>query len=96
MLSVSCFFFSSGKGADNAAFFADVAAALKGAHEVLLCGPGLARTQFREWATTHHAPVAANIVESIPADHPTDAQLAAMARQYFKKFDVMAGDPATL
>ena len=85
-----------GKGADNAAFFADVAAALKGAHEVLLCGPGLARTQFREWANTHHAPIAANIVESIPADHPSDAQLAAMARQYFKKFDMMAGDPTTL
>jgi len=85
-----------GKGGDNAAFFADVAGALAGTHEVLLCGPGLARTHFREWATAHHAPIAANIVDSIPADHPTYAQLAAMARQYFKKFDSMAGDPTTL
>jgi hypothetical protein len=27
-------------------------------------------------------------------DHPTDAQLVAMARQYFKKFDAMAADPS--
>jgi hypothetical protein len=26
-------------------------------------------------------------------DHPSDAQLVAMARQYFKKFDQMAADP---
>lgn len=85
-----------GKAGDNAAFFADVACALSGTHEVLLCGPGLARTQFREWAAKHQAPVAAKIVDSIAADHPTDAQLAAMARQYFKKFDAMAGTPTTV
>ena len=38
--------------------------------------------------------VAANIVDSISADHPTDAQLVAQARQYFKKFDNMAADPS--
>jgi len=85
-----------GKVGDNAAFFSDVAGALSGTREVLLCGPGLARNEFREWATVHHAPVAANIVDSIPADHPSDAQLAAMARQYFKKFDTMAADPSTM
>ena len=35
------------------------------------------------------------IVDSIAADHPTDPQLVAMARQYFKKFDNMAADPST-
>ena len=33
-------------------------------------------------------------VDSVAADHPTDAQLVAMARQYFKKFDNMAADPS--
>jgi hypothetical protein len=34
-----------------------------------------------------------NVVDSVSSDHPTDAQLVAMARQYFKKFDNMAADP---
>ena len=34
------------------------------------------------------------VVDSVAADHPTDAQLVAMARQYFKKFDNMAADPS--
>jgi hypothetical protein len=35
-----------------------------------------------------------NVVDSIASDHPTDAQVVAMARQYFKKFDNMGADPA--
>lgn len=83
-----------GKADDNSAFFSDVAKALVGTREVLLTGPGLARNQFREWCTGHMVAVAANIVDSIAADHPTDAQLVAQARQYFKKFDNMAADPS--
>jgi len=33
-------------------------------------------------------------VDSIASDHPTDAQVVAMARQYFNKFDQMATDPS--
>lgn len=83
-----------GKVGDDAAYFADVAAALDGTHEVLLAGPGIARNQFRDWAVTHKAAVAETIVDSVSADHPTDNQLVAMARQYFKKFDNMAADPS--
>lgn len=83
-----------GKSDDHASFFTDVAHALQGSHEVLLAGPGLARNQFRDWCKTHQAAVAAKIVDSIAADHPSDAQLVAMARQYFKKFDQMAADPS--
>lgn len=83
-----------GKVGDDAAYFADVATALDGTHEVLLAGPGIARNQFRDWAVTHKAAVAETIVDSVSADHPTDNQLVAMARQYFKKFDNMAADPS--
>ena len=75
-------------------FFADIAQALSSTREVLLTGPGLARNQFRDWVTKHHAAVANVVVDSVAADHPTDAQLVAMARQYFKKFDTMAADPS--
>lgn len=84
-----------GKAEDSAAFFADVARALAGSHEVLLTGPGLVRNQLRDWCTSHLPAVADAIVDSVASDHPSDAQLVALARQYFRKFDAMAGDPAS-
>jgi stalled ribosome rescue protein Dom34 len=83
-----------GKGEDNAAFFADIAKAVGGSHEVLLTGPGLARNQLRDWCEKHQPAIAKVIVDSVPSDHPTDPQLVALARQYFKKFDNMAADPS--
>ncbi|MFZ3128516.1 MAG: hypothetical protein WA136_10930 [Rhodoferax sp.] len=83
-----------GKAEDNATFFTEIAKALAGTREVLLTGPGLARNQFRDWAAGNQAELAARIVDSVSADHPTDGQLVAMARQYFKKFDSMAADPS--
>ena len=83
-----------GKAGDTAAFFAEVAQALTGTHEVLLTGPGSARNEFRDWCAAHQKSTAATIIDSIPSDHPSDAQLVAMAKQYFKKFDAMAADPS--
>ena len=83
-----------GKSGDSSAFFADIAKALTGTHEILLTGPGLARNQFREWCASHRGAVASAIVDSVSADHPTDGQLVAMARQYFKRYDAMAADPS--
>ena len=83
-----------GKADDSAAFFADVARALNGTHEVLLTGPGLVRSHFRDWCSSHMPAVADSVVDSVASDHPSDGQLVALARQYFKKFDNMAGDPS--
>ena len=81
-----------GNAADTSAFYAGIAEALDGTHEVLVTGPGIARNEFRDWCTQHHDEV--TIVDSVSSDHPTDAQVVAMARQYFKKFDNMATDPS--
>jgi stalled ribosome rescue protein Dom34 len=81
-----------GKPNEVTHLYADIAKALEGTHEVLVTGPGLARDEFREWCKQHHAHV--NVVDSVASDHPTDAQLVAMARHYFKKFDNMTADPA--
>jgi stalled ribosome rescue protein Dom34 len=83
-----------GKAADTTAFFSDVAKALSGTHEVLLTGPGLIRNEFHDWCSTHQADTAKVIVDSVASDHPTDNQLVALAKQYFKKFDTMGSDPA--
>ena len=83
-----------GKASDTAAFYAEVAKALTGTHEVLVTGPGSARNEFRDWCTSHQKGIAAVVVDSIASDHPSDAQLVAMAKKYFKKFDAMAADPS--
>lgn len=82
-----------GKAGDAAAFFTAVAQALNGSREVLLTGPGLARNEFRDWCAIHQKATADTMVDSIATDHPSDAQLVALAKQYFKKFDTMAADP---
>jgi hypothetical protein len=79
-----------GKPLDTPAFYAGIAKVLVGTHEVLLTGPGLARNEFQDWCHKHHASV--TVVDSIASDHPSDAQVVALARQYFKKFDGMAGN----
>jgi stalled ribosome rescue protein Dom34 len=83
-----------GKSNDLSELFGDTAKALHGTHEVLLTGSGKARDEFRDWCQSHDTAVAKTIVDSLASDHPTDAQVVAMARQYFKKFDQMTTDPA--
>jgi stalled ribosome rescue protein Dom34 len=78
------------------AFHEEILAALAGAHEVLLVGPGLAHEHFKRWCEQHHAAMAKTIVGSDKSDHPTDPQLVALARSYFVKFDRMAGTPTPM
>lgn len=82
-----------GRAEGDAGFFPAVHAALEGAREVLVTGPGSARDEFVAWTKKHHADAAGRIAASVPSDHPTDAQLVALARKYFLRFDQMAGDP---
>ena len=83
-----------GKSTELSAFYSEIAQALQGTHEVLLTGPGLARDEFRAWCQSHQPQTAKTIVDSVASDHPSDNQVVAMARQYFKKFDQMGSDPA--
>ena len=85
-----------GKADDTAAFYAEVAKALTGTHEVLVAGPGLARNEFRDWCAAHQKSTAVAIVDSIASDHPSDGQLVALAKHYFRKFDAMGADPTQL
>ena len=82
-----------GKDSADPNFFPGIATALAGTHEVLLTGPGAGRTEFRTWCESHQPLVAKRIVDSVAADHPSDGQLVAMARQYFKRHANMAADP---
>ncbi len=74
-------------------FYADVCDALAGIPEVLVTGSRNAMADFRHYVETHRAPLAAHIVGWETIDHPTEGQLIAFARQYFVKYDRMAGTP---
>jgi stalled ribosome rescue protein Dom34 len=83
-----------GRESDQAAFFTAVWQALDGTREVLLAGPGSGRQAFSKWVDQHHGREAGRLVGSVAADHPSDAQLVALARQYFRRHDQMAADPS--
>jgi stalled ribosome rescue protein Dom34 len=77
----------SGHADHNEAFYHKVAEALAAAHEVYVCGPGTARTAFVKHVEHHDPKIAARIVKAEAADHPTDGQVVAAARRFFKAFD---------
>lgn len=82
----------SGHSADDGHFFDSIVAALGDAREILVTGPGTAKAGFREHVGRAHAGVARRIVGIENADHPTDGELLAFARRYFKRVDTMLGD----
>jgi stalled ribosome rescue protein Dom34 len=82
----------SGHGADDGHYFDAIVSALDDAREVLVTGPGTAKIGFREHVAKRHAPLAQRIVGIESLDHPTEGELLAFARRYFKRVDNMLGD----
>lgn len=73
-------------GAD---YFAQVAQSLAGVHEILVTGPAQTKHDFHDYCQHKAKAVHQAIVEVLSSDHPSDAQLVAMARKYFLKHDKM-------
>lgn len=74
-------------------FFGSVCDALDGIAEILVAGSSTAQADFKHYADKHRPQIAAQIVGYETVNNPTDNQLIALARQYFLKFDRMAGTP---
>ncbi len=74
-------------------FYADVCAALAGIAEVLVTGSHTGLADLRHYVDKHRPAVGRQIVGWEVVDHPSEAQLVAMARRYFLKHDRMAGTP---
>jgi stalled ribosome rescue protein Dom34 len=70
-------------------FFRDVAHSLEGDVEVLVLGPSTAKLQFLRYTQEHAPSVAKGILGLETVDHPTDPQIVAYARRYFKATDRM-------
>lgn len=74
-------------------FFGEVCDALDGIAEVLVAGPRTGTADFKHYAEKHRADTAKRVVGYETVDHPSENQLVAFARQYFLKYDRMAGAP---
>ena len=77
----------SGHAADDHQFFDDIVASLVGIHEVLIAGPGNAKTAFQTYVGERHANLADRVVGIETLDHPTDPELLAHARKSFTAID---------
>jgi stalled ribosome rescue protein Dom34 len=74
-------------------FFGHVCDALAGISEILVTGSKTGLADFRHYAEKHRAETAQRIVGYETVDQPSENQLVALARQYFLKYDRMAGTP---
>lgn len=74
-------------------FFGEVCDALVGIAEVLVVGPSTGLKDFQHYAEKHRRAITAQLVGYETMDHVTENQLVAKARQYFTKYDRMAGIP---
>lgn len=73
-------------------FFAHVCDAFKAVPEVLVTGSHQSLTDFRHYVEKHRPAELKRIVGWEAVNHPTEGQLVAQARQYFRKFDRMVAN----
>lgn len=69
---------------DAKRFFDEVARSLGGSRHVLVVGPSTAKLEFIRYLHEHERALESNVVGIETVDHPTDPQLAAYTRTYFK------------
>jgi hypothetical protein len=77
----------SGRREDNGPFFKEVTAALDPKSELLIVGPSDAKLGLIKYIHAHHAALDPNVVGVETVDHPTDGQLVAYAKKYFRAAD---------
>lgn len=66
-------------------FFHDVAHAINGTDEILVVGPSTAKLDFMRWVSEHARSLESRIIGVETVDHPTDGQIVAYAKKYFKR-----------
>jgi stalled ribosome rescue protein Dom34 len=73
--------------ADAERFYHEIARALEGVEEILVVGPATAKLEFVKHVHKHDHTLVEKIVGVETVDHPTDKQLVAYARRYFRAVD---------
>jgi stalled ribosome rescue protein Dom34 len=65
-------------------FFAQVMNVVADAGEILIIGPASAKTELAKYLRDQHPKVGERIVAVEAADHPSDREIVAYAKQHFK------------
>lgn len=73
----------SGHAAPDLKFLAQVMDAVRDAGQILIIGPSIAKTELAKYFRDQNPKLAERIVAVEAADHPTDGEIVAYARQYF-------------
>ena len=79
----------SGNAPEDHAFLHAVAQSFADAGEVLITGPGSAKTELVRHIEKHDPKLKKKVVGVETIDHPSDGQLVAHARKYFNAADRM-------
>ena len=74
----------SGHTGPDKDFLAQVTEALSDAGEILIIGPAGAKTEFAKYLREQHSKIGDRIVAVEAADHPSDREIVAYAKQHFK------------
>ena len=74
-------------------FFAEVCDALPGIAAVLIAGSHAAQADFRHYIDKHRPALAPRIVGWETVNHPTEAELVKLARQFFVNRGEMTATP---
>lgn len=81
----------SGHAAPDKAFLAEVMNAVSDAGEILIIGPGSAKTELAKYLREQPSKIGDRIVAVETADHPSDREIVAHAKQYFGMAPARAG-----
>jgi stalled ribosome rescue protein Dom34 len=77
----------AGHSKEDEHYYHGIAEALASPSEILIVGPGQAKTALFKHLHAHDPKVAAKVAGIETADHPSDGQVVAHARKYFERFD---------
>ena len=80
----------SGHAHGDKAFFEEIVEALAGATEWLVAGPGAAKNDFVNHVEKSAPQLKGRLIGVEPMDHPSDGELLAHARRFFKAADRIA------
>jgi len=74
---------------EAAGYLRAVTNVLSSAQEIVLTGPAQAKTELEAWMRKHASETAAKVMGVETLDHPTDGEIVAFARRYFRAKDRM-------
>ena len=74
----------SGHAEPDKDFLEQITSTLTDAGEILIIGPSGAKSELAKFIHVHHPAIGKRIIAVEAADHPTDRQIVAYAKQHFK------------